>query len=199
MDKFCPLQGSQNWFIAKIKRQKNLSTNPERKAYTEISRDPGTRNKNYIMKKPKSSSFARIALRPTSAMPACAMAAAPSLGAERDRDRRHAYGDRARPVRHHLFGDTTARLLLAKNPAGWAEALPLAQISWSLHRFRRCRDGRDVSWLWDVEYEKLAGRTVVATGPRAWIWRSGWRTRTWNAAAYPTWPRHSPVMPNRWT
>jgi UDP-N-acetylmuramyl tripeptide synthase len=28
-------------------------------------------------------------------------------------------------------------------------------------------DGRDVSWLWDVEYEQLAGRRVVATGPRA--------------------------------
>ena len=28
-------------------------------------------------------------------------------------------------------------------------------------------DGRDVSWLWDVDYEQLAGRTVVATGPRA--------------------------------
>ena len=28
-------------------------------------------------------------------------------------------------------------------------------------------DGRDVSWLWDVEYEQLADRTVVATGPRA--------------------------------
>ena len=28
-------------------------------------------------------------------------------------------------------------------------------------------DGKDVSWLWDVDYEQLAGRTVVATGPRA--------------------------------
>ena len=28
-------------------------------------------------------------------------------------------------------------------------------------------DGRDVSWLWDVDYEQLAGRSVVATGPRA--------------------------------
>jgi lipid II isoglutaminyl synthase (glutamine-hydrolysing) len=28
-------------------------------------------------------------------------------------------------------------------------------------------DGRDVSWLWDVDYERLAGRTVIATGRRA--------------------------------
>ena len=27
-------------------------------------------------------------------------------------------------------------------------------------------DGRDPSWLWDVPFEKLAGRTVVATGFR---------------------------------
>ncbi|HET9871524.1 MAG TPA: MurT ligase domain-containing protein [Propionibacteriaceae bacterium] len=66
------------------------------------------------------------------------------------------------------FGQTTARLLLAKNPAGWAEALPLAQTSTVVLAIdSAAADGRDVSWLWDVEYEQLAGRTVVATGPRA--------------------------------
>ena len=66
------------------------------------------------------------------------------------------------------FGDTTARLLLAKNPAGWAEALPLAQTSEVVLAIdSAAADGRDVSWLWDVEYEQLAGRTVIATGPRA--------------------------------
>ncbi len=66
------------------------------------------------------------------------------------------------------FGDTTARLLLAKNPAGWAEALPLAQTSTVILAIdSAAADGRDVSWLWDVDYEQLAGRTVVATGPRA--------------------------------
>ena len=28
-------------------------------------------------------------------------------------------------------------------------------------------DGRDPSWLWDVPFEKLAGRAVIATGERA--------------------------------
>ena len=28
-------------------------------------------------------------------------------------------------------------------------------------------DGTDVSWLWDVEFERLAGRHVICTGPRA--------------------------------
>ncbi len=66
------------------------------------------------------------------------------------------------------FGETSARLLLAKNPAGWAEALPLAQTSTVVLAIdSAAADGRDVSWLWDVDYEQLAGRTVVATGPRA--------------------------------
>jgi UDP-N-acetylmuramyl tripeptide synthase len=71
------------------------------------------------------------------------------------------------------FGDTTARLLLAKNPAGWAEALPLAQTSTVVLALdSAAADGRDVSWLWDVEYEQLARpdgerRVVIATGPRA--------------------------------
>ena len=66
------------------------------------------------------------------------------------------------------FGSTTARLLLAKNPAGWAEALPLVQTETVILAIdSAAADGRDVSWLWDVEYEQLAGRRVIATGPRA--------------------------------
>jgi UDP-N-acetylmuramyl tripeptide synthase len=62
----------------------------------------------------------------------------------------------------------TARLLLAKNPAGWAEALPLAETKTVVLAIdSAAADGRDVSWLWDVDYEQLAGRTVIATGPRA--------------------------------
>jgi lipid II isoglutaminyl synthase (glutamine-hydrolysing) len=30
----------------------------------------------------------------------------------------------------------------------------------------RVADGLDTSWLWDVPFERLAGRTVVATGDR---------------------------------
>jgi hypothetical protein len=30
----------------------------------------------------------------------------------------------------------------------------------------RVADGADPSWLWDVPYEQLAGRSVVATGDR---------------------------------
>jgi UDP-N-acetylmuramyl tripeptide synthase len=66
------------------------------------------------------------------------------------------------------FGSTTALLLLAKNPAGWAEALPLAASDPVILAIDSvAADGKDVSWLWDVPYEQLAGRTVICSGPRA--------------------------------
>lgn len=66
------------------------------------------------------------------------------------------------------FGGTDARLLLAKNPAGWAEALPiLTSDELVLAIDSVAADGRDVSWLWDVEFEQLAGKRIVATGPRS--------------------------------
>jgi UDP-N-acetylmuramyl tripeptide synthase len=59
--------------------------------------------------------------------------------------------------------------MLAKNPAGWDELLDLvstgdAPLVVSINA--RTADGTDPSWLWDVPYERLAGRSVVATGDR---------------------------------
>jgi lipid II isoglutaminyl synthase (glutamine-hydrolysing) len=67
------------------------------------------------------------------------------------------------------FGPVRARLMLAKNPAGWDELLDLvaraaAPLVVSINA--RVADGADPSWLWDVPFERLAGRTVVATGDR---------------------------------
>ena len=67
------------------------------------------------------------------------------------------------------FGEVRARLMLAKNPAGWDELLDLvagsdAPLVVSINA--RMADGADPSWLWDVPFERLAGRTVVATGDR---------------------------------
>ena len=61
------------------------------------------------------------------------------------------------------------RLLLAKNPAGWHEAIDMlspapAPVVVAINA--RIADGHDPSWLWDVDYERLAGRLVVATGER---------------------------------
>jgi UDP-N-acetylmuramyl tripeptide synthase len=67
------------------------------------------------------------------------------------------------------FGDVRARLMLAKNPAGWDELLDLvvqdeAPLVVSINA--RVADGADPSWLWDVPFERLSGRAVVATGDR---------------------------------
>jgi UDP-N-acetylmuramyl tripeptide synthase len=101
---------------------------------------------------------------------ACALAAAELLGVDVETalsGMRQVSAPAGRFATAH-FGETTARLLLAKNPAGWAEALPLAQTETVVLAIdSAAADGRDVSWLWDVDYEQLAGRTVIATGPRA--------------------------------
>jgi UDP-N-acetylmuramyl tripeptide synthase len=67
------------------------------------------------------------------------------------------------------IGGAHVRLLLAKNPAGWAEALELirpAPMPVVVGINARVQDGRDPSWLWDVPFERLRGRVVVATGER---------------------------------
>jgi len=61
------------------------------------------------------------------------------------------------------------RMLLAKNPAGWAEVFdmlspPPTPVVIAINA--RTADGHDPSWLWDVPFERLAGRRVVATGDR---------------------------------
>ncbi|MDN5920162.1 MAG: MurT ligase domain-containing protein [Pseudonocardia sp.] len=60
------------------------------------------------------------------------------------------------------------RLLLAKNPAGWAETLGVLDPTRPLIVVINAReaDGRDTSWLWDVEFEELAAGPVVAAGER---------------------------------
>jgi UDP-N-acetylmuramyl tripeptide synthase len=64
------------------------------------------------------------------------------------------------------------RLLLAKNPAGWTAIFDLLDETGDpddevvLSVNARTADGFDTSWLWDVPFERLAGRAVVATGER---------------------------------
>jgi lipid II isoglutaminyl synthase (glutamine-hydrolysing) len=68
------------------------------------------------------------------------------------------------------FDGISTRLLLAKNPAGWLEALsmlPGEPRGVVVAVNARAADGRDPSWLWDVPFEALAGRSAVATGERS--------------------------------
>ncbi|HEV2374649.1 MAG TPA: MurT ligase domain-containing protein [Streptosporangiaceae bacterium] len=61
------------------------------------------------------------------------------------------------------------RLLLAKNPAGWLEAFDVLSPAPGpvlLSVNAREPDGRDTSWLWDVDYRVLWGRPVFVTGER---------------------------------
>ncbi len=63
-----------------------------------------------------------------------------------------------------------ARVLLAKNPAGWTEVLRWLQgtdTAVVLAVNAHVADGRDPSWLWDVPYELLRGLPVAASGERA--------------------------------
>ena len=67
------------------------------------------------------------------------------------------------------IGAHTARLLLAKNPAGWQEALSMvdktaAGVVISVNG--QVPDGEDLSWLWDVRFEHFEGTQVVAAGER---------------------------------
>lgn len=61
------------------------------------------------------------------------------------------------------------RLLLAKNPAGWLETFslidpPPAPVLLSVNA--RGADGTDTSWLWDVDYTRLAGHPIAVIGDR---------------------------------
>ncbi|MFN8080566.1 MAG: MurT ligase domain-containing protein [Kineosporiaceae bacterium] len=66
------------------------------------------------------------------------------------------------------LGGRSAPLLLAKNPAGWAAALSMIpdDAVMAIGINARIADGTDTSWLWDVPFERLAGRVVGATGDR---------------------------------
>jgi lipid II isoglutaminyl synthase (glutamine-hydrolysing) len=66
------------------------------------------------------------------------------------------------------------RILLVKNPAGANEVLRTLALEPGEHDLLgvlndQIADGRDVSWIWDVDFELLAGRVRVATcsGTRA--------------------------------
>ncbi|HTX83778.1 MAG TPA: DUF1727 domain-containing protein [Streptosporangiaceae bacterium] len=61
------------------------------------------------------------------------------------------------------------RLLLAKNPAGWLEAFDVlapSPVPVLLAVNAQTPDGKDTSWLWDVDYRVLSGRPVYVAGER---------------------------------
>ncbi|MBT0567214.1 Mur ligase family protein [Williamsia sp. CHRR-6] len=67
-------------------------------------------------------------------------------------------------------GPHSVRLLLAKNPAGWQEALSMIDPDADglvIAVNGQVPDGEDLSWLWDVRFEHFENTVVVAAGERA--------------------------------
>jgi len=96
---------------------------------------------------------------------AAGLGVAPGLAANRLREITDVAG-RYRRVPVH---GRAVRVLLAKNPAGWQETFPLlaGDVPVIIAVNSREADGRDTSWLWDVPFEQLRGRHVIAAGERA--------------------------------
>lgn len=73
---------------------------------------------------------------------------------------------------HHDVRGRLVRMMLAKNPAGWQEAMAMVdpdvdQVVVAVNG--QVPDGQDLSWLWDVDFAALdtgRGRRVVACGER---------------------------------
>ena len=64
---------------------------------------------------------------------------------------------------------TNFRLLLSKNPASWRETLATSALGPKgvlLVVNANTQDGKDTSWLWDVDFKPLIGRHVLITGDR---------------------------------
>lgn len=67
------------------------------------------------------------------------------------------------------FEGREVHMLLAKNPAGWQEALSMIDRtadSLVIAVNGQVADGEDLSWLWDVEFEAFDDLHVVASGER---------------------------------
>ena len=70
----------------------------------------------------------------------------------------------------HQVGNHSVRTLLAKNPAGWQEALSMIDQDADglvIAVNGQVPDGEDLSWLWDVRFEAFETMQVVAAGERA--------------------------------
>jgi UDP-N-acetylmuramyl tripeptide synthase len=68
-------------------------------------------------------------------------------------------------------GEHSVRVLLAKNPAGWQEALSMVSTDVAgavIAVNGQVPDGEDLSWLWDVNFEHFVGfpAPVVSAGER---------------------------------
>lgn len=103
---------------------------------------------------------------------AMAVAAAAAIGGDPKRALAGAntVGDVAGRYAQVQVGQHRVRMILAKNPAGWQTAMDLVASSESgiaLAFNAAGVDGRDPSWLYDVDFEPIAHRSIAVCGERA--------------------------------
>ncbi|MFC6880892.1 MurT ligase domain-containing protein [Actinomadura yumaensis] len=95
---------------------------------------------------------------------AASLGVAPAAGSVRLRDVRSVAG------RYEIVdvAGRRVRLLLAKNPASWAETFCVVRGAAAVLLVLNARqlDGRDTSWIWDVDFAALRGSAVFVAGER---------------------------------
>ena len=70
-------------------------------------------------------------------------------------------------VSENQVAGRTVQTRLAKNPESWRTALAQVQAQNVILAVNaRGIDGKDTSWLWDVDYQSLQGKNVVCIGER---------------------------------
>jgi lipid II isoglutaminyl synthase (glutamine-hydrolysing) len=150
----------------------------------------GVRSARFELHTPEGSTEVQLALpglyNVYNALAAAALATALDVPLERVRDgleaTRAAFGraeivsvvPRPGAAGEHRQAPRELRILLVKNPAGANEVLRTLALEAGEHHLLgvlndRIADGRDVSWIWDADFELLAGRVrrVTCSGDRA--------------------------------
>ncbi len=84
------------------------------------------------------------------------------------------FAPQAGRMEQFAYGDSPITLSLVKNPTGFNEVIRAMvqtdrQLGLLIAINDNAADGRDISWLWDVDFEQLAGQVhwVVCSGVRA--------------------------------
>lgn len=86
-----------------------------------------------------------------------------------------AFNPRNGRLQRYRLGGRDVLLNLAKNPTGFNQNLKIVEADWGPKMVAffindQVADGRDISWIWDIDFEELAGQpdtVVFAGGSRA--------------------------------
>ena len=108
-------------------------------------------------------------------MPFCREVGIPTADFQRAQD---AFNPRNGRLQRYRLGGRDVLLNLAKNPTGFNQNLKIVEadrgpkmVAFFIND--QVADGRDISWIWDIDFEELAGQpgTVVFAGGSVLTWR----------------------------